>query len=149
MKIFDLIFGKNSSVKGKPDSSKASNSIEPMSKRNPEKIGRDLGLEFYLFTGGVTDDTLPFCKSKNGKYFHYLEILEWPYESWEGKNPRTTENTIFRHVGGYCNAGASKTKCHHYLMAVSEAIVPKDDLLRAIQLGYYKPSASTRQMLGL
>jgi hypothetical protein len=120
-----------------------------MSKRNPEKIGRDLGLEWYLFTGGVMDDTLPFCNSKNGKLFHYLEIMAWANESWEGKNPRTTENTIFRHVGGFCNAGAIKTKCHHQLMAVSEFIVPKEDLLRAIELGYYKPSESTRQMLGI
>lgn len=87
-----------------------------------ESIAENLGLEWYLYTGGLIDTTRPFCKARNGKFFHKTEVENWASLTWNGKMPDTTEKTIFLTRGGY--------NCQHSLLPVSESIVPKSTVQR-------------------
>lgn len=87
-----------------------------------ESIAENLGLEWYLYTGGLIDTTRPFCKARNGKFFHKTEIESWASLTWNGKMPDTTEKTIFLTRGGY--------NCQHSLLPVSESVVPQSDVQR-------------------
>lgn len=87
-----------------------------------ELIAENLGLEWYLYTGGLIDTTRPFCKSRNGKYFHKTEVESWASLTWNGKMPNTDSSTIFLTRGGY--------NCQHSLLPVSESVVPKSDVQR-------------------
>jgi hypothetical protein len=90
-----------------------------------------LGLEFYLFSGSPLDKSRPWCLDRKGQYFHEKEIESWANEDWKGKNPLTTKSSIFILVGGF--------NCTDQLIPVHISIVPKDELQRAIDLGFYIP----------
>lgn len=82
----------------------------------------DLGLEWYLYSGGLMDKSRPFCQERAGKYYHHSEIESWTSETWQGKKAGTTESSIFLFAGGW--------NCNHSIIPVSEIIVPKSDLDR-------------------
>ncbi len=102
-------------------------------------IATDLGLEFYLYSGGKVADTRCFCFERKGKYFHKKEIQNWGDgigvgdcgKDWQGKNANTDSATIFFYVGGY--------NCKHSLLPVSIKSVPQTAIQRAKEKGYYKP----------
>ena len=83
-----------------------------------EAISENLGLEWYLYTGGLIDTTRPFCKARNGKYYHKTEVEKWANLKWQGKMPNTDKKTIFLTRGGY--------NCQHSLLPVSEEVVPPE-----------------------
>ena len=116
---------------------------------NPTKEGKELGTQFYVFVGVDIMSTRSFCKERNGKYFHFKEIMDWASEDWEGKHPKTNEKTIFKYVGGYCMKGDRNERCTHMLMPVSQFVVPKDVLIRNIEKGYFQPSIKAKELLGL
>jgi hypothetical protein len=99
-------------------------------------VADDLGLEWYLYTGGRMDTTRCFCKSRNAKFWHRKEIEAWGRGEgvgecgfpWAGMARGTNEATIFTYVGGY--------NCQHSLGPVSEAVVPPEDIARARAKGY-------------
>lgn len=105
-----------------------------------EAVTADLGLEFYLYSGGVihpgkkSSGTRPFCLDRNGKYFHKKEIESWADLEWAGKNPATTRSSIFTLLGGF--------NCRHSVIPVSERIVPVSVIQRAIYAGHYKKRAA-------
>lgn len=106
------------------------------------EITSNLVLEFYRYVGGKIKDTREFCSVRNGNYYHREEVKEWGnLKDWNGRNPYTNEQTIFILRGGY--------NCRHALIPVSAAIVPKDVLIRAINKGYFKPSAKEKELLNL
>lgn len=81
-------------------------------------VAEQLGLEWYLYTGGLLDTTRPFCKARNGKYFRKKEVESWAgLGDWAGRMAGTDEKTIFLTAGGY--------NCQHSILPVSEAVVPK------------------------
>lgn len=104
-----------------------------------EAVTADLGLEFYLYMGGLTkagkhsEGSREFCIERAGKYFHKKEIEGWANLSWKGKNPDTTESSIFVYAGGY--------NCRHSIIPVHVSIVPKDVVQRAISEGFYRKAA--------
>jgi hypothetical protein len=53
----------------------------------------------------------------------------------------TNESTIFTYVGGY--------NCQHSLAPVSVFIVPIEQVRSSIEMGYFKPTASERELLEL
>lgn len=87
-----------------------------------EATTNDLGLDWYLYSGGIIDTTREFCEHRTGKYFHRKEIESWADLEWKGKRPGTTKSSIFVFLAGY--------NCRHELIPVSERIVPKGDLER-------------------
>lgn len=93
-----------------------------------QSVVADLGLKWYLYSGGLIDKSRPFCIERAGRYFTEEEIKSWANLQWAGKNPLTTESSIFVLVAGY--------SCAHQLIAVSELIVPAEDIARAKELGY-------------
>ncbi len=113
-----------------------------------QQIAEDLEVEWYNYVGGRIEDTRPFCVARNGKYFHKTEIINMgnliglynePIESWQGRIPSTDAKTIFTYAGGY--------NCRHFILPTSEFAVPKADIIRNIEKGYYKPDEKTLELL--
>lgn len=104
-----------------------------------EAVTADLGLEFYLYSGGLTaagkgsGGSRDFCIDRTGKFFHRREIESWASQSWQGKNPLTTKSSIFTFAGGF--------NCKHSIIPVSVMVVPKEVIERAVAAGYYKIAA--------
>lgn len=61
-----------------------------------------LGLEFFIYEGGIIETTRKFCKEKNGKVFHRSEI-----EKWDLTVARPPGYNPFTDCGGY--------GCRHHL----------------------------------
>lgn len=81
-------------------------------------VAEQLGLKFYLYTGGLLKTTRPFCKARNGKFFKKSEVESWgSLQPWDGWMEGTNEKTIFQTAGGY--------NCQHSILPVSEAVVPQ------------------------
>lgn len=91
-----------------------------------QSVTVDLKLEWYLYAGGLMDKSRPFCIERAGKYFHQKEIERWAKLQWTGKNPLTTESSIFVLAGGY--------SCQHSIIPVHNSIVPTEDLDRITKL---------------
>lgn len=87
-----------------------------------QSVVADLGLKWYLYSGSLVDNSRPFCVARAGKYFTDDEIKGWAELNWSGRHQLTTSSSIFILCGGY--------GCGHQLIAVSELIVPKEDLDR-------------------
>lgn len=99
-----------------------SDAIFQYSRAYQEAMTSDLGLNYYLYAGGIMDKTRPFCEERAGNYYHRKEIEAWASLKWAGKNPLTTESSIFVLVGGF--------SCRHELIPVSDIIVPQDVIER-------------------
>lgn len=107
-----------------------------------QNISEDIGVEFYVYRGGLVEDSREFCKTRNGKYYHRKEVEAWGnLKRWDGKIPDTDSKTIWVYAGGY--------RCNHAILPTSEAVVPKDVLERNIASGNYNPDEETRKALGL
>lgn len=83
-----------------------------------QSITNDLGLEYYLYSGGLMDTSRPFCTERNGQYFSHKEVESWASLDWAGKKSGTTTSSIFLFAGGW--------NCNHQLIPVSKLIVPKE-----------------------
>jgi hypothetical protein len=109
------------------------------SRAYQEAVTADLSLEFYLYLGGLTkggkgsEGSRPFCIERAGHYYHKKEIEAWASLEWKGKNPDTTESSIFVYAGGY--------NCKHSIIPVHVSVVPKEVIERAISEGYYRQAA--------
>lgn len=82
-----------------------------------QSVTADLGLEWYLYSGGLIKESRPFCVERAGGYFHESEVKQWASLDWAGKNKLTTESSIFIYAGGH--------NCTHQLIPVSDTIIPK------------------------
>lgn len=105
-------------------------------------ISRDLGVEWYKYAGSVIETSRPFCETRHNKYYHVKEVEEWgTLGNWDGKIKGTNSSSIFANRGGW--------NCRHSLVPYSVLRIPKADIRRAIKKGYYTPTASEREELGL
>lgn len=109
------------------------------SRAYQQAVTKDLGLEFYLYSGGLTkpgkgsSGSRPFCIERADLFFHHKEIENWAELDWSGKRQGTTKSSIFMFAGGW--------NCRHTIIPVSVVIVPQDVIERAIEKGYYKKAA--------
>lgn len=92
------------------------------SRSYQESTTNDLGLDWYLYSGGLIDKSREFCIERVDKYFHRSEVERWANLDWQGKKAGTTESSIFIFCGGW--------NCSHSLIPVHESVVPKEDLER-------------------
>lgn len=92
------------------------------SRTYQQSITNDLGLEYYLYSGGLIDKSRPFCIHRAGNYYSHKEIESWASEEWAGKKQGTTESSIFLFAGGW--------NCAHSIIPVSSSIVPKEVIER-------------------
>lgn len=99
------------------------------SRAYQQSVTDDLGLEFYLYSGGTTKDSREFCVEHSDQFYHQLEVETWASEDWQGKIPGTTSSSIFVYCGGY--------NCKHSIIPVSTLIVPQEDIQRNIDNGNY------------
>jgi hypothetical protein len=100
------------------------------SRAYQQAVASDLGLEFYMYVGGIMDTTRHFCSERAGKFFHHKEIEQWAKEDWKGKRSDTTESSIFVYAGGH--------NCLHSIIPVAVQVVPVEVIERAIKAGLYK-----------
>jgi hypothetical protein len=92
------------------------------SRSYQQSITADLNLKWYVYSGGLIDRSREFCIERSGKFFTHEEVEKWAKLTWKGKDPLTTESSIFILCGGF--------SCRHQLIPVSEIIVPEEDLKR-------------------
>lgn len=98
-------------------------------------VAKDLGLDFYRWSGGKIDDTRCFCLERAGKYYHRKEIEAWGDgkdvgncgHPWQGMNSLTNKDNIFSLAGGY--------NCKHSPLPVSEKSVPESVIKRNKEKG--------------
>lgn len=101
-------------------------------------VSRDLGLEFYRWSGSTVQDTRCFCLKRVNKFFHRKEIEDWGDGKnvgecgypWQGMNSLTNKDNIFSLAGGY--------NCKHSPLPVAEKSVPKDVINRNKENGNIK-----------
>jgi hypothetical protein len=93
-------------------------SLFTYSRTYQQAITSDLGLTYYLYSGGVIDKSRPFCEERAGKYFSHKEIEAMASLEWAGKKQGTTESSIFLFAGGW--------NCGHQIIPVSTLIVPQE-----------------------
>lgn len=119
-----------------------------------QTVAESINAEWYLYQGGEVADSRAFCIERHGHYYHKKEVEAWgagkkttgletPDSTghWQGEMKGTNAQTIFQTRGGY--------NCKHQLMPVSIFIVPKSDIEKAIQQGYYSPSDYEIKKIGL
>lgn len=92
-----------------------------------QSVTNDLGLEWYVYAGGLMDKSRNFCVHRSGNYYHHSEVESWASETWQGKKSGTTESSIFLFAGGW--------NCSHEIIPVSNLIVPPSDLVRIKKAG--------------
>lgn len=97
-------------------------SLFQYSRAYQEAVTNDLGLDWYMYEGGLMQTSRPFCIERAGHFYHRKEIESWASLQWAGKIAETTESSIFVFVGGH--------QCAHSLIPVHVSIVPKEDLER-------------------
>jgi hypothetical protein len=93
-------------------------SLFTYSRTYQQAITSDLGLTYYLYSGGVIDKSRPFCEERAGKFFSHKEIEAMASLEWAGKKQGTTESSIFLFAGGW--------NCAHQIIPVSTLIVPQE-----------------------
>lgn len=101
-------------------------------------VAKDLGLEFYRWSGSTVQDTRCFCLERVNKFYHRKEIEEWGDgknvgkcgHPWQGMNSLTNKDNIFSLAGGY--------NCKHSPLPVADKSVPKDVISRNKENGNVK-----------
>lgn len=87
-----------------------------------------IGGEWYSYCCGQVKDSREWCVERVGKFWHINEIRSWANDTWQGRNPGTTESNILIICGGF--------SCIHGFYMVSKAVVPQEDKDRAKRLGF-------------
>jgi len=93
-------------------------SLFTYSRTFQQSITNDLGLEFYLYSGGLIDKSRPFCQERAGNYYSHKEIEAMASIDWQGKKQGTTESSIFLFAGGW--------NCAHQIIPVHRLLVPQE-----------------------
>lgn len=108
-----------------------------------DTVAKEVGVEWYRYSGGTVQETREFCDKRVGKFYHRKEIEAWGNETtqWQGRIKGTNSATIFQNLGGW--------NCMHRLIPYSVRSVPKDVVLRNVRNGNYTPSASITEWLGV
>lgn len=101
-------------------------------------IAKTMDVEWFKYSGDTIETTRRFCKTRHNKFYHVKEVEEWgTLKPWAGQIKGTNSSTIFTNRGGW--------NCRHQLIPYSVLKVPKDDIKRAINAGYYKPDETTKK----
>jgi hypothetical protein len=88
------------------------------SRTYQQAVTADLGLQYYMYSGGVMDTTRDFCEERAGNIYSKKEVESWAELEWKGKKKGTTESSIFHFAGGW--------NCGHQIIPVSDFIVPQE-----------------------
>jgi hypothetical protein len=108
-----------------------------------DTVAKEVGVEWYRYSGGTVQETREFCDKRVGKFYHRKEVEQWGNETtqWQGRMKGTNSATIFQNLGGW--------NCMHRLIPYSVRAVPKEVVLRNVRNGNYTPSASVKEWLGV
>lgn len=106
------------------------------------QIAQDIDVEWYVYRGGLVEDSRQFCITRNSKYFHRKEVEAWGLlKNWDGRIKGTDEKTIFVYAGGHF--------CQHGILPTSITVVPKSVVKRNIKNGNYTPNEKQKEILGV
>jgi len=76
-------------------------------------VGKNEGIDKWLYSGGLVKDSRKFCRDRVGRIFTTAEVLAWPKQEgyqWDGMIAGTNESNIFAYIGGW--------SCRHALAPV-------------------------------
>lgn len=95
------------------------------------------GAKFFYFQGRPIATTRPWCREREGKYWHIDEIRKWGRDAangkeWDGMVEGTNEQTIFVHLGGWFG---ERNSCRHVLVPVLRSTVSEMDIARMTEKG--------------
>jgi len=76
-------------------------------------VGKNEGIDKWLYSGGLVKDSRAFCVARAGKVYTTAEVLKWPEEEkqWQGMIVGTNASNIFAYRGGW--------NCRHILSPVT------------------------------
>lgn len=97
-------------------------SLHGFSRQITSIVTENLGLEWFLYSGGRVRDTRKFCLERTEKYWHKSEVESWASLDWQGKIRGTNRDNIFQNLGGY--------NCRHTLQPVPIELVPNSAIRR-------------------
>ena len=111
-----------------------------------ETIAKDLGLEWYFYSGGKRKTSRAFCKKYAGRYFHKKEVEDFGRRKdidgsnlcggstktnlCTGRIPGTNSSNVFRLRSGY--------NCRHIYKPTLIDSVPKSVVKRNEKKGYFE-----------
>ena len=75
--------------------------IEQFNRQYKNTVSSDLGMEWFQYSSGTSQDSRSYCKKRVRRFFHKKEIEQSSKGKWEGKIPNTTSSNIFTYAGGY------------------------------------------------
>lgn len=87
-----------------------------------KEYAKNLGLEYFLYSGTEKDNTRDFCKDRIQNYYTSDEIKTWEDLDFKGKY--LVGYDPFTHCGGY--------NCRHHLSAVSKEFLEVQGLLNQV-----------------
>lgn len=119
-------------------------------------ISEEYQFQWFRWLGGKMKTTRCLCLNLNGRYLSKGELEKiGAFElsiipelascrtgnGWAGAMPNTNSQTIFVTAGGY--------NCQHSILPVSTFGVPKEDIVRAVKNGTFKPTPSESEYFNL
>ncbi len=79
-------------------------------------FSKDLGVQWYLYSGSTIKTTRNFCCQRAGHYYRKAEVESWGGLQWAGQIAGTNSESVFAYAGGW--------NCRHSILPVLEAVVP-------------------------
>jgi len=93
-----------------------------------QAISKDLGLQWFAYSGGLMDKSREFCKERAGHYYQKAEVESWGDLTWGGQIQGTNASNVFVYAGGW--------NCTHSIIPVVESVVPEEDIQSAKDGGF-------------
>lgn len=122
-----------------------------------EIIANDLGLQWYRWLGGLKKTSRCLCVNLNQRFLHRGEVEQIGMGNltvieglsscstksglWAGAMPNTNSETIFTVAGGFV--------CQHSILPLSTFAVPREDVIRAYEAGYFKPTKQEKEFFAI
>ena len=101
-KRFEELAGVNPDVNGKVAgylNTAAFDTLNAQARHEHELVSGELGMNWFLYLGGLRKTSRQFCRDKAGKLFHRLDAKEWENQNFAGKITKGYVGII--HLGGY------------------------------------------------
>lgn len=128
-KQFEDLAGMNPNVTGRVSgylNTAAFDTLNAQARHEHELVSRELGMNWFIYSGGLRKASRQFCRDKAGKLFHRLDAKEWEDENFEGKIKSGYVGII--HLGGY--------HCYHRVAFVTDEVAAQIDPKKFADLKY-------------
>ena len=119
-KQFEDLAGVNPEVNGKVAgylNTAAFDTLNAQARHEHELVSKELGMNWFMYLGGLRKSSRQFCRDRVGKLFHRLDAKEWEDMKFAGKIEKGYVGII--HLGGY--------HCYHRTGFVTDEVAAQLD----------------------